>query len=102
MRNKTTITAAMLALVLMLSAAGCGTKGPATGSNPPGTGANTGILDTLTDQQLVSRYIEGLDIALIGDTELVFTDAGTIPSQTLTCSSYMRRCRTSSTAPRPG
>lgn len=74
MKSLKTILTAMLTLILALSAVGCGTKTPSP---------QTGILATTTDEQLIAKYIEGLDICLVGEAELLFTSAATIPSQTL-------------------
>lgn len=81
MLHRRVIALAMLT-TLLLAVAGCA-RVPDTGVNPPSPNGQTGVLATLTDEQLIARYIEGLDIALVGNTELIFGDARIIPSQTL-------------------
>lgn len=57
--------------------------------------SNIAYYQGLSDEELVSRLAEGLDICLIGDNELLFTDVKDIPSSTLYML-FVYLCNTSS------
>lgn len=81
MRSKASVVT-VLVIALLLTAVGCQPRTPAAATDPSASWFSKTLLATQTDEQLMSRYIEGLDI-VFGGSELVFSDASTIPSQTL-------------------
>lgn len=64
----------IIALILALSLVLGGCAGP---------GSKASSLETITDQGFIDRYIQDLDIALVGENELLFEDSAQIPSRTL-------------------